>query len=496
MRRIAIGSILVSMLVAPARAGDVTVTVENGTLHLVGGGGNENITVDQIGVADAEQFHVTAGAGTTVNGSGGTHTFDDVKKDLRVELGTGIDSLLVDGAEFGRDLVFIAGSGGMFTLDMRATRAKGDLRLTSQGQRTQADVQRSIVRGDVRVDGGDDLNQFVFGPDSVLHGDARFSGGDSSDFVQVDRSLVRGDVTLSPSLNGDTLSIRQSIVSGDVRMTDDDGIDSFDLFDSRIEGSARASLGGDNDEVAVQCGEVLRGVKADGGAGSNSFFMNDARVDRKLDWRATGGSSNVTILGSSVVDGNAAFRLGTGPSEFEINGCAVNGKLLIDGGNNRDFLDAQFLNVLGDAQLAFGGTTGIPVDEMMLVKCSFGGSFDVTASGKSVFAVFASHSDERMRFALGDHENSVQLSTVLAPQLEIRTGAAADEILLQSDTLIDGNLSIRAGDGTNLITLFQAVVGGNSSVKAGSGDDTLTLNQFIVAGKEKVDLGGGNNIES
>src|SRR5205085_501873 len=131
-----------------------------------------------------------------------------------------------------------------------------------------------------------------------------------------------------------------------------------------------------------------------------------------------------------------------------------------------DYLDIKTGDATGGAdQVSFGQTTFLGSPDT---------NFGANATAKSV------------SIATGTGNDVVSVNALTAPSLSINTGAGNDTINISTsdNVVINGNLSIVAGDGANTVSVgansHTLVVDGNLSIVTGSGNDGVSLNYLTV----------------
>jgi hypothetical protein len=126
--------------------GGVTAAVTNGSLLLTGGDGQDQVKIDQVGLA-ADQFHITGLNGTTVNG-GADLVVSGVLKDIHAIFGDGSNHFQLDNCRVAGDIVY-EGGNSLDNVSVIGGRVGGDITMMAAG----ADRYDTLYLTDLTAEG-------------------------------------------------------------------------------------------------------------------------------------------------------------------------------------------------------------------------------------------------------------------------------------------------------------------------------------------------------
>lgn len=416
-------------------SGNVTARVLDGSLVVTGDAADNAIVVTQ---AAPEQFTVTGTDGTTVNGGAAAVTVSGVRRDVRITLNGGADTVRLGTGSasvitVARSLEIDGGTGDN-TVEAPAGLTVGrDVRVTNRaGNDTTTFTGRLAVGGDVVVSNGDGDATTEVNPDDIPGA-----------------NTVAGDLVI---VNGTGIHINRVV---------DTNVGRDVVFDSGPSGpdggiTLNALFTEDSPTRLRVGGELL--FRSRGGSQFvwNTVGNTDVGRDLSFDVRGSGPSSNDvfaydTFAGSATVGGDlviAAPRAGdvsvnlSGGSSVR-QGLVVRGSLAVLTGSGADTLSLESLNVRRATVLATDGGN----DLVFLTSSTFDGAFLLgTGGGADVVRI-------------GEREPGISGTTFRGPTL-VELGAGDDQLFLGSDTgtgvTIGGPAVFDGGPGTDRLAVRPA----------------------------------------
>ncbi len=498
--RFALALVALAAASAPLRAGDVTVSVSGGSLQVVASATTDDVTIDQAGVANAKQFRVTPNAGTTVNGSAAPSLFDGVTKDVRYSYPSGIHTALVDRARIARDLRVIGGDSGMGTLFTTATRVDGDVRGSTAGGRVLLRIGTTVVKGDCRIDGGAAGDDLTVGENSAIFGDVELDGrndGGSGDIILVNRCHVRGRVEMKGGIGSDSLAVNEAAVDRDVVMKDDSGDDSCEFIKADVAGDVNCKLGVGNDRLLFSRSQVHGKVTFKAGAGDNTLSVEETALDGAVRMSAPFSSETVDVTDGSLIRGDLTVRCPGGDLTVVVDESAIVGDFRVDHAGDGGLVSAGITesSLLGDVALLLQSAHGTGVVIAGFDTVNVGRDISLRAGdGGDMFGIEAVECGGNCDLRIGGGNQQLECAGLRARQLSITSGDGDDALAVSNDTVIRGDVRIRAGAGGNAIVLQDTTVGDDLFVRTGAGNDTFSQTSTAIGDDRDVDLGGGTNV--
>ncbi len=479
---------------ATAFFADVTATVQNGSLKVIGTSTIDQLAIDQAALVDPHEFRLTPSGSTTVNGSGLPQTFPGVKKDVRVDLGGGLDTLLLLDSNIPRDLRLDADPAGQIAVTVAAVDIGRDLRVDASDTTVQLLLTNIEIERDLRAKCGPGNDAITLTTLGRIGRDIRFDGGDGSNSLSAAVTDVAGSVTMESGTAGSILSFSSTSVGGTVRAADSDGGLALLIQNSVLN---RISVDtGDGDDVPFIAMCLVAGVADfDLGGGANGMGVFSSTFGRRLVLRGKAGDESVSIADESDLAGGMRLSLGDGANQVVIDKSAGSGSFVFDAGSAPDGFEITNSSLRGSLRCSMGAATGGMANAFSVTNTRIRGNLTVDGAGDQDQAIATfTRIDGDVRFRLGDGVNTGVLSSVAARNVRMDAGAQIDGLQTLFGCVISGDLRLEAGGGANTITVADGPIRGNVRVRAGSGDDTLTIAPTaLIGGKTKIDLGGGTN---
>jgi hypothetical protein len=274
-------------------------------------------------------------------------------------------------------------------------------------------------------------------------------------------------------------------------------------------------------------------------AAGNTFV-----VPGNLNINTGNGNDTINILGTgatgtATIAGNVAINAGNGADSLNLSTQAttdsltINGRLNFIGGNgldtvtsNNGSLQINGLTTLNQVNALTLNPDATAVDGINLVSLqisnpmaessvntinligdsainpvTINGSFNYTGNMRDDNIAIDGATilgNTLLNLYAADTDNTVTLAgtadTLLQGNLTIIAGNGADTILAGSanDTTINGSVSMNLGSGTNNVTLDNGTIGGNMTVYGGNGNDVINIGvttAFVINGSLTVSVG-------
>lgn len=294
-----------------ALAGNVAVSLSDGTLVVRGDNRGATITISQPSPGQI----TVSGTDTTVNGAVDSVTFSGVTRNLFIRLGRGSDRLTIDqtapivvpgnvhvlGGGGGDHISTIASPDGVFhvggAVRIRTLSGKGRASFIELGNLDVALDLRIRTAGQgcmVGIDGGGDA-----GPKSRIGGDVVIVNDvHDAAFVRLASMLVAGDIAVTSTGSAGDTGLHDVDATRDIRiLTRDARETTARLTNSNVGGSLSVRGGGTGwGSVFMESSTVHGSTTVAGGPGADAIVVNG------MDFRGA----------VSVVTGRGADRLGVG----------------------------------------------------------------------------------------------------------------------------------------------------------------------------------------
>lgn len=236
-------------------AGNVTVSVVNGQLHIAGDGADNSVIV--AGTMQTNAYSVTSGDGTTtINGQVGPITSGVANREIFFEFEQGNNTVVVNNANFTRTVSATFGdSDDEFTLN---------------------DV---VMNKNLRLTMGDGSNIVDF-TDVQISEPSKMDLGDGSDLVSFLASEYRGGINTQDG--DDTVTIvncSHTDPKGKLSVKTGKGIDTLELTNANWEGKVSINCGPGDDSFETGMVEVGLRVKVTGSADTDTLIDNGGHTN-------------------------------------------------------------------------------------------------------------------------------------------------------------------------------------------------------------------------
>jgi hypothetical protein len=415
-------------------AGDVTVSVLNGNLLVMGDSVDNDITIEQGTTADS--FVVTGigttGGNTTINGGTNIGTFTGVTHNITVRMNGGDDtvSVLADLAAPG-SLSISMGSGDNTVAIGAGTTINNNLAITTAGGDDTVTVTDTTVNGsaNIQTGGGDDsvtLTGLTVGEDTTAAAASQNVFGNSP--------LGRFLNALFQDNNGSS--------NGQAGLTVDTGA-------------------GDDTVLASEL-TVHGSAKIETGFGDDTVSLTDVTVDNQT---TGGGAADMAALLQSFLSNQHGNGLALGHlKQFlrQLNGDDNQGNNGNGGGNNSNNANAGGLVV----------DTGFGDDTVTITGLSAAKLAVSTGAGADTVDLSEIDVDGLVSIDTGIGDDDVTLDTLAAARLDVNTGAGNDTVNIIAAALERLNVDLGAGD-DSLTTSADTTISGQSKLAGGAGTDTI-----------------------
>ncbi|MEM8671599.1 MAG: fasciclin domain-containing protein [Planctomycetota bacterium] len=283
-------------------AGDVEVFFRGDDLYVFGDQDDNSveIRIDSLGNLVAEGLNETTIDGSTDPVIIAFPTDVDVIDDVRVFLGRGDDSILIDGLTIDDDLYVSAGRGD-----------------------DAIGLLRTEIGDDASIYGGSGALEFSLDLSSV-DDDLRVYGSREDDVIVFDESFVGDDTRVFTSSGNDTLIVRASEHQDDVTISTGSGEDFVAVVDgTQIGDDAFISLGRGDDSLFVRDSGVGDRVSAFGGRGDDAIGLENPDLNLRRT-RVSSFESEEVLGADELIDAAVEQLVDSGARRPTIVDIAVN----------------------------------------------------------------------------------------------------------------------------------------------------------------------------
>ncbi len=224
---------------------------------------------------------------------------------------------------------------------------------------------------------------------------------------------------------------------------------------------------------------------------------------------AVSGAGNLVITGDAAANaitidqgglGSGQFRIGATYGATTINGAAgpavfsgVTGTVVMDFDDGADFVEVDGAALPGHLVID-GGLNGCTIS--LINSATVAGSAAIHAASGTLYLHMSSMAEiaGHLKAVSTNGTSMILLSGAqIGGNVKVLSGSAMDYFLL-TDATIGGSAAVYAGGGTNLLQLNNAAVMGNLLVKNGDGDQVVRfLNSGFVGNHVKVVNGDGDH---
>ena len=306
-----------------------TFEVINGNLIVDGTVGNDQLTISGTNVPGRY----------TISGSLATETVNGVTGGLQLNLGGGDDQVTLNNIYAAGSLAIDLGEGDdTITLGSTATVSSAqNLTINFGGGNDALAMERVYIAGDQTIDGGagNDMlmiagnteGGFWLGTSSV--GATTLQGGDGDDRMQVSYSFVVGPLTIDGGNGNDAISLVASATSGQSMITGMDGHDLLAVDTNYFVSTVVVNGGTGSDILLLKNSIVLQSATLSGAEGSDSTEVDNVIV-RGLMVNAGAGHDAVTVRASLLE--NLFADVGDGDDSLILRSNAIFGQADIEGG--------------------------------------------------------------------------------------------------------------------------------------------------------------------
>ncbi len=482
------------------------------TLTVLGGMGDDKITLNQTGSTITHDVTINGGDGNdtiSVTGKFGadlivlggigndtlrvTNTLlSSAVADINMDSGDGNDTVTISASKVGRDVIVQTGLGNdtvtatgltiASTLSLQDTGGTNSLRVTDSTAQngvllvlgvdndtvTMTNVTSTL--GKVEIDLGAGNNVLSISQTKALGTTvATLMGGVITDF---------GDgIRVISGVGNDTITMSGLTVTNNLSQQDTGGTNSLRISNSTSQNDVLLALGAGNDTVTMtNVTSSLGKVEIDLGAGNNVLSISQTKAL---------GTTVATVLGGVITNFGDGIRVisGLGNDSVTMNGLAINNNLSVRDTGGTNSLRITDSTARSDVFL----TLGVGNDALTMTN--------VTALGK-------------VDINLGDGNNLLSMSKTkafgIAPStllvfgdgIRVISGTGTDKIgIIEGETA--GVIRIDAGDGTNRVELTRVTTTtrlGTLDIVTGAGADGVTLDRISIGSDSVIDTGLGDDI--
>ncbi len=487
--------VLAPVLAAPiARAGDVSATVNGGTLKLVGTAASDDIVVSQDMVANPKQFRIHPNAGTTVNGSGSDVLVNGVTKDIDIALGDGTDVAHVEKATLPDDLRIHGGTGSLSFLG-DVISIKGDAVADSGGGTFSFVLRTTKVRGDVKFAGAGGMDLLDFDGPVLVRGDVKATLGAGIDMFSINSSRVEGTTKVDGGADPDNIAFGGSSFGDDVSVTDPDGATVLQAFNSDFAKRFKSKTASGMDVTTFLGNQFIGSVSLATGDGGDTVTCSSCEFSSTFKL-ACGSGGDFFQIATTQFERAVDLQLGDGANVVSASSAHFGSNLRYRGGPGLDTFSAVNLIVRGDAKFEFGDAPTMSTNTLALTNVLAKGDVSITGGSHDDLVVLsAGVIHGTVKAALGAGTNSFIGGGSAAGNIRVVTGDGDDSVQLATGFRVAKDADIRVGGGNNTVSVDHATIGDDLIVRAGSGNDTFSSSATVVGDKTDIDLGGGTNTQ-
>jgi hypothetical protein len=506
------------------------LTPGNATLN------HQDITISGTGTAGS--FTIGANDGETINGvAAGAATISNVKN-IKLVMGLGNDTVVIENAELTGLITFLGGDGDNF-LDINANggdNALGTVKV-SNGDGNDTFAMRNgtnTIGGKLTINNGlgDGFTGFgqTAGDLSGVAGAIRITNGAGDDIVECLGEQVQflSSVTIRNGNGGSTFMMQANTVnsiSGTLTIINGEGVDNAFFGDAGAGSislgkvSLRNGTGGSFTAFQGSTNTIAGSLEVSNGDGDDFFSCDSATAltvtgavtlqngagDTDTNWDATtttigglttlsstAGDDEITFAGTTANLHSVKILTGNGESQVQCNSTnAVNitGNLTLTGGADQDSLlvpASSDLNVTGSVSITLGGSSGISENLVSWQgTTTIGGNLAIRGGDyEDSVSLRRLDVDGTVLIDLGNGDDLVDISdSTFAAAVTIRAGAGIDDIRLET---------FGSGSGTTF--------NGPVTVLGGSGDDTLEvgfdIDDFAAFTAAPIKFDGGSGLDT
>jgi len=321
---------------------------------------------------------------------------------------------------------------------------------------------------------------------------------------EITGAVSGGTLKLKGDVDANTLTIDQAGLNPDqLRVTGGNAttIDSQanEVF-SNITGGLQVDLGGGDDTLTLDTITLPGTVKIKMGAGANTLTITGGAYHGTLNVDLGSGDDVLQICGGTIVDGALAIKVGAGAgamksatcdttvvandgSALVIDSAEVGKDLGLKGSKKSEAVTVHNTLLHAGLKLALGGGS----DAAAICHNPIGGTLSVQMGAGTGGSVTASCGDPND--ATGDNALRVDSSSV-ASNLVLKMGSAADAAVLTFGT-VTGAIKIDLGQGDNHLTLDALASQKNVTIKSGKNDDTIQIKNASYGPDASVSIKAG-----
>jgi len=524
--------------VSPAATSNVTVEIIDGNLVIMGGETDDYVSVycnargwcwvvvtDEPGLPEgwisgsfkeSSTYYVVTGDVFVSLGDGDDYISlrGFFAGSVNVDTGAGNDGIGFVSASIEGDLSIVAGSGDD-SLDTTWIRYCGNVARPGMFLSVGGDMTLDMMKGDdradlsfVKIEGtacidtatGDD---FVRIGASLFAGDLNIVTAEGADQVRIVAletvdsfphiimwpTEVQGSLTIDTGDADDEVLLRQTIVDGDVRIETGIGDDivhvtglpeSYDEMQVKdlataIHGSLVISTGAGNDEVRVTGLYLNDDIQVDTDAGNDDVSLQWIDVAGTT-WIGTSDGNDKVYVYDARFQGFVRVATSTGNDAVALSVVQVAGTVVVETGTDADEVHVWSGDIQGDLTIRAGEGDDRIGTAASVIR---GQAIWDTADGNDV--VHVDMHGGGLQLATGDGNDEIRVSYppdsffaqsfLTAPWSDPHTGYWMNFL----ESCFSRTVSIDAGMGNDVVSIYQSSYARDLNVRLGSGDDALVL---------------------
>jgi hypothetical protein len=311
-------------------AGNVTVSVSDGTLFITGGDAGNGVSVQQL---NSGRYFITgfnvSGGNTTVNGSLNGRIVSGVTNDIDVDLNGGADVFVMSNRASRRAELAAQLSGG----------TAGPIQPSPEAPSGSIDPGLTRVPRHLYIDTDEGNDGVGF---TARVGSNDLHGGDR----------IGGDAVVNTGIHSDRVIALNSTIFDDLLIDTSDGVDNVRTDGTGTYGLLFADLGDGNDTFQSRNNWGFHS-QIYGGAGHDRLSVNNYKFTEEVFLNGGGGDNiiNATLLEA----GHISVTAGAGSDVVNLTNTAAFGDHIVDVGDGNDDVNLFDTDTAGLLAVYLGG---------------------------------------------------------------------------------------------------------------------------------------------
>ena len=467
-------------------AGNVTLSVVNGDMILVGDGAAGGNMVNVTETA-ANRYTVAGLVGTTINSAPAvdTLTLGTVNRDVKATFSGAANSLTFAGLGPTptklRDFTINLSKGGD-TINLQGTFGRNVTIKAPNGSIANDSITINAgaggiaggFSGNVSIDtqGGTDNTKLS----AAIAGNVTIKGKDGGETVTFDSSAIGGavNVTDTAGMAGNTITlVNNTRISKNLTIANPGAAkSSVAMAETQIGGSVavtNGSIDGPASTFTATNSTIGQSLSVTGGDGADNFVLTGCDVAKAVTANLKGGKNAIAVV-ISEIRGNFALSGGSGDDFLALNNSVtIGGNVqanLAEGNNN---LSSQLVVITGNLNVSAGAGN----DNFNLLQTKIGKN--LAASGGK-----------------GNNSFSLGQDSFVGGNVAVTNLAGTSHFLIATGAnTILGNVSVTLPSGGGTVVISDVSIGGNVAVSNGPNGLPMVVSNAEIRGNLNVTSGSG-----